>query len=544
MLSETNQDPESSPTSIFDLIFVKNPNKIPANAPIYIADAKVLTFGELEYLIRKCAYNLKEKYNIQKGDVVAIRSFSHIDYPVLVYAIVFVGATVAFIKNTIDDKIDGITKDLKVVRPKLFIIDFEGWEVSLESAAKAGISTSHILMFGDSNLEEGKVECVQNVLLSGENTLSSPYKFTDDELENYPIYLCYTSGSTGNAKAVMITTNDAFKTVKNTYPNGRTHSKLLAFKSFHTNSSIMFPLLFSILKGHQVYISRASTVDEICQGIQEHKISFILGSPYNIASMVLQSEHINKNYDLSSVNVVRLGGSAISKDLIKKATELFGASIHNPYGATEMVSPFQTTPEISAMGSIGKLKAGFDIRIVDEDENDTKLGEPGELLVNKSFVTKGYYNNPKETAKMFTKDGYYRTGDTVRQDENGLFWFVSRCSNLIKCYPTSYYPYETEKVIQTHPKVFECAVIGIFQKELSCEYARAYVTLVDEYDDEETKMIVNDILEYANKQLSESKQIRCGVIVKKSFERTPTEKIKYSVLKQEAEREQDEDHYE
>jgi acyl-CoA synthetase (AMP-forming)/AMP-acid ligase II len=130
--------------------------------------------------------------------------------------------------------------------------------------------------------------------------------------------------------------------------------------------------------------------------------------------------------------------------------------------------------------------------------NDTKVGEPGELLIKGQDIT----------------------GDIMKQDANGFFWFLS--SNLVKCHLKYYYSSEIKDVVQTHPKVFECAVIGILDKNSFREYSRAYVTLIDEYDDKETKTVVIDIIEFANKQLCELKQIQYGVVIKKSFDRTST----------------------
>jgi acyl-coenzyme A synthetase/AMP-(fatty) acid ligase len=534
MLSAKDQQVSSDPTSVFDLLFTKNPKKIPANAPIYTSGSETLTFGQLAHLIRKCAYNLKAKYNIQKGDVVAIRSHSHINYPVITHATFFVGATVAFVKHFEFDKVKDITKDLETAQPKILLTDYIGHEVSLKAAANVGIPVSHILVLGDNSIDsdEGKIDCVQNVLLSGENALSLPYRYTDDELENYPAYLCFTSGTTGKPKAVTATTNAILHALKTRYPNGRLYHRVFTFIPLLAKSSIMIILLQAIIRGNQVYLSHGTSVDEACQDIQRHKITLLVGSPYNIALMVLNSEYINKNYDVSSVKRVHMGGSAVSKELVKDVATLFNARVSTSYGASEILGPFKSTPEIAATGSIGMLEDGADIRIVDEDGNDTKVGEPGELLIKGQGITKGYYNNPEATAKAFTKDGYYRTGDIIKQDADGFFWFLSRSSNLIKCHPKYYFSSEIENVVQAHPKVFACAVIGILDKKLFREYSKAFVTLVDEYDDKETETIANDILEFANKQLCEFKQIRYGVVIKKSFDRTSTGKINYTLLKE------------
>jgi acyl-coenzyme A synthetase/AMP-(fatty) acid ligase len=84
-------DIPETPTSMFDLLFVRNPHHHDDSAPIYISDEETLTFGNLRDLVLKCGYNLQKRFAIQKGDVVAIRSFSHMQYPILVHGTVSTG---------------------------------------------------------------------------------------------------------------------------------------------------------------------------------------------------------------------------------------------------------------------------------------------------------------------------------------------------------------------------------------------------------------------------------------------------------------------
>ncbi|KAI8878080.1 acetyl-CoA synthetase-like protein [Backusella circina FSU 941] len=520
-------------TSIFDLLFNKNPNHIPDDAPIYISSNRTVTFGELPTLIRTCAYNLQEKFNIQKGDVVAIRSIQNIDYPLVLHGVMYAGGVFACVKHAPEDTVDTIADDLETVNPKVFITDFEGRDIALQAAAKVGIAPSHIIVIGDTSIEGlAKVEDV----LFEKGHLATPMEYSLDDFENFPLYLFYTSGSTGKRKVIPTSLKALLHLIEGHYPNQRRHDRILANRPFYFSSCAYFDFFMPIVHGDRVYISRAETTDEICQAIEAYGITTFASPPYIVARMA--KEEISKRYRLPSLKLVMSMGSVITKQTVQLATEQFGAPVVNLYGTSEFYVPFDFSPSISAMGASGTIKSGYTARLVDEHDRDVAPGERGEFLIKGPTVMKGYYNNPEKTAEAFTQDGFYRTGDVFIRDKDGLFWFVSRCKNLMKYYSTHIYSYELEKVILNHPKVADCAVLGIYSQELSTELPRAYVSLVYQKDYANRESIAEEILAYANAQLNPMKQIRAGVVVRESLYRTPSGKILYDALKQEVEREQ------
>jgi acyl-coenzyme A synthetase/AMP-(fatty) acid ligase len=520
-------------TSIYDLLFNKNPNQIPDDVPIYLSPDRTITFGQLPTLIRKCAYNLKEKFNIQKGDVVAIRSIQNIDYPLVLHGVMCAGGVFACVKHALEDTVDTIADDLETVQPKLFITDQEGRDIALQAAAKVGILPSRILVIGEKGIEG--LAKVEDVLFDGDN-LASPVEYTMDDFENFPLYLFYTSGSTGKRKAIPTSLKSLLHLMDGHFPDQKRHDRILANRPFYFSSCGYFDFFIPILHGDRVHISRAETTDEICQAIEKHQITTFASPPYIVARMA--KEEISKKYTLPSLKLVVAMGSVITKQTVQLATKQFGAPVVNLYGTSEFYVPFDFNPSISALGASGTIKAGYTARLVDQDNNPVEPGKRGELLIKGPTVTKGYYNNPEKTADAFTSDGFYRTGDVFICDKDGLFWFVSRCKNLMKHYSTHIYSYELEKVILNHPKVVDCAVIGVYSQELSTELPRAYVSLVNQKDYVNRESIAQEILAYANAQLNPMKQIRAGVVVRENLYRTPSGKILYDALKEEVEIEQ------
>ncbi|KAI8883247.1 acetyl-CoA synthetase-like protein [Backusella circina FSU 941] len=522
----------STTQSVFDLIFNKNPNNVPADTSTLISQDRTITFGELKNLVLKCAYNLKEEYGIEKGDVVAVRAVTHVEYPLVIHGTVCGGGTIALVKRSPEDDVETITEDLETVKPKLFIIDYEQRHISLQAAENAGIPKSNMLILGGGGTIGG-IRTVQDVLLSGEN-LATPYIYTPDEFENRCVYLCYTSGSTGRRKAVTITPKTMLNAMKESITGKPSKNRVLTNRPFNFMSATYSELHVSVFQGDELYFSKAVEADEIYRDIEKFKITKFIAAPY-IVNRMAKDESCN-NYDLSSLDVVISVGAVITKSTIALVKERFGTNVINMYGGSEMFLPVYTTFELTDMGAVGRLNKGYIARIVDENDNQVDPGEPGELLLQGPTVTKGYFNNPEANKMAFTKDGFYRTGDIIACDKDGVLWFKSRSKNLMKYHSTHIYPFDIEKVVLKHPKVSDCAVIGVFSEELSTDLPRAYVSLLNKEDAANKEEIAQEILEFSNKMLHETRKIRAGVFIMDSLPRNLTGKILYGELKEEAEK--------
>jgi acyl-coenzyme A synthetase/AMP-(fatty) acid ligase len=558
MTKDTETSPDTA-QSVFDLIFNKNPNNVPEDTCTLVSEDRTITFGELKNLVLKCAYNLKERYGITKGDVVAVRAITHIEYPLVLhgtvcggnvylfflfclfiylsYQIFEKGGTIALVKRSPEDDVESITEDLQTVNPKLFIIDYEQRHISLQAAENAGIPKSNILVLGGGGTIDD-IQTVQDVLLSGEN-VATPYVFTPGELESQCVYLCYTSGSTGRRKAVMATQRIMLNTLGGFITRKPIKARVLANRPFNFMSAAHSELHIAVFQGSELYFSRAVEPDEIYRDIEKYKITQFKAAPYVINRMA-KDESCN-NYDLSSLVLITSVGAVITKATIALIKERFGTNVINMYGGSEMFLPVNTSFELTEMGAIGRIKEEYTARIVDENDNQVEPGEPGELLIKGPTITIGYYNNPEANKKGFTEDGFYRTGDIVACDKDGVLWFKSRCKNLMKYKSTHIYPYDIEKVVLKHPKVSDCGVIGVFSEELSTDLPRAYVSLLNKEDYDNKEELAQEILEFSNKMLHETRKIRAGVFIMDSLPRNLTGKILYGVLKEEAERESKDD---
>ena len=129
-------------------------------------------------------------------------------------------------------------------------------------------------------------------------------------------------------------------------------------------------------------------------------------------------------------------------------------------------------------GSVGKVVQGAQVRLVDENGEDVVAGDAGEIWVKGPNVFQGYYDDPAQTAKVLTADGWLKTGDIAVTDDEGYLYLVDRAKDLIIVSGFNVFPAEVEDVITEHPAVAEVGVVGVPHPH-SGEAVKAYVVLQD-----------------------------------------------------------------
>ncbi|MEL6477643.1 MAG: AMP-binding protein [Pseudomonadota bacterium] len=167
--------------------------------------------------------------------------------------------------------------------------------------------------------------------------------------------------------------------------------------------------------------------------------------------------------DFSELKCSFGGGTATLKDTSDRWQNVTGRPILEGYGLSE-TSPVLTGNHSSTMeftGTVGHPIPGTVISLRDEEENEVPPGEPGELCAKGPQVFDGYFNRPEETAKAFTKDGFFKTGDIAVMDAHGRFKIVDRKKDMIIVSGFNVFPTEIEGVVAEMPEVLECACIGV-----------------------------------------------------------------------------------
>jgi long-chain acyl-CoA synthetase len=187
-----------------------------------------------------------------------------------------------------------------------------------------------------------------------------------------------------------------------------------------------------------------------------------------------------RKLDFSSLRIANGGGMAVQRAVAEKWLAITGVPIIEGYGLSE-TSPVATCNPIlnrEYNGTIGLPFPNTDIAILDDEEKPVPLGQPGEIAIRGPQVMAGYWQRPDETAKVMTADGFFKSGDVGIMDERGYIRIVDRKKDMILVSGFNVYPNEIEAVIATHPKVVECAAIGV-PDEKSGEAVKVFVVRKD-----------------------------------------------------------------
>jgi acetyl-CoA synthetase len=190
-------------------------------------------------------------------------------------------------------------------------------------------------------------------------------------------------------------------------------------------------------------------------------------------------------YNLSKLKYAQTAGEPLNPEVFYQFKKYTGLEIREGFGQTETVALAAMFPWVEVRpGSIGKPSAGWDVDIIDSENNPCNPGEEGRLVIRTGKerpigLFLGYYKDEALT-KTVWKDGIYDTGDMVYKDEDGYIWFVGRCDDVIKSSGYRVGPFEVESALMEHPCVLECAVTGI-PDELRGAIIKATVVLAKGY---------------------------------------------------------------
>jgi fatty-acyl-CoA synthase len=280
--------------------------------------------------------------------------------------------------------------------------------------------------------------------------------------EDDPLFILYTSGTTGKSKGAVIPHRQMLWNCINTVISwGLSESDVSPIFTplYHAGALFIFlaPLLYC---GGRVVIERQFEPDLTIRHIMEEKCTVVLGVPtlyqmwYNCASF--------KTADFSKVRYFVNGGAAIPVELMDAWRAEKGVTFRQGYGLTECgVNCMSMTNEESTRynGSVGKPIFHSEIKLFDPEGREVGVDEPGELCIKGPTTCLGYWNNAEATAKSLV-DGWFHTGDMARRNADGFFYIIGRYKDMIKSGGENIYAAEVEAVFRDHPGVAECALIG------------------------------------------------------------------------------------
>ncbi len=293
-----------------------------------------------------------------------------------------------------------------------------------------------------------------------------------------PSDILFTSGTTGLPKGVVMSHRRTLRVATDWVAMtglGAGDRYLMVNPYFHM-FGLKAGILACVASGAVMLPEAVFDVDRVLARVEREKVTVLPGSP-TVYQAILDHPDRDRR-DLSSLRVAVTGAADIPVELIRRVDEeLPFSTIITGYGLTEAGTAAATSPEDDVetiATTVGRPRPGFELRIVDGDDNEVPAGEPGEILLRGASVMVGYLDDPEATARTLSPDGWLRTGDVGVVDGTGRLRIVGRSKDMFIAGGFNAYPAEIENILLRHPDVVAAAVIGIPDARLG-EVGMAFV---------------------------------------------------------------------
>jgi long-chain acyl-CoA synthetase len=275
--------------------------------------------------------------------------------------------------------------------------------------------------------------------------------------------ILYTSGTTGTPKGAELTHDNLLRNVEvsvGLFDVDARAVTLGALPFFHAFGQTC-ALNATVAVGGLLTLLPRFDAGKALEIIERDRVTLFEGVPTMYAAMLHHPRAAEA--DAAALQVCVSGGAAMPVEVMRAFEQRFGCEVLEGYGLSETspVASFNRRDRERKPGSIGLPVDGVEMRVIDDDGRALPQGEMGELAIRGHNVMKGYWRRDEATAAAIDADGWFRTGDVARMDEDGYFFIVDRKKELVIRGGFNVYPREIEEVIYEHPDVREAAVIGI-----------------------------------------------------------------------------------
>ncbi|MGQ4557687.1 AMP-binding protein, partial [Halobellus sp. GM3] len=320
---------------------------------------------------------------------------------------------------------------------------------------------------GDREIDRDDVESYEAVLADASPETAAEHPAGEE------CGILYTSGTTSVPKAVPFDQEQLwYGAVQGVMEHGidETDVALCTSPWYHmvTTDAWLYP---HFVAGATVVLHSAFDPEEALELIEGHDVSGLLAVPTQLNALNDVQREAATPYDTDSLSYIRTGGAIVTESLVEETHDHLSEHLYNTYGMTE-AGPNLTFahPDVQEgrPGSIGKESFTWEIRVVesvplseDPDPDATvDAGERGEIIARGPGMSHGYIDNEEATAKSYF-DGWLRTRDVARIDEDDYLTIVDRVDNMIVSGGENIYPAEVERVLENHPDVSEACVFGL-----------------------------------------------------------------------------------
>ncbi|WP_217571822.1 long-chain fatty acid--CoA ligase [Mesorhizobium sp. GbtcB19] len=518
--------------------------------PAFVCMGKSITYAELERLSAAFGAYLQAR-GLEKGARVALMMPNVLQYPVAMMAVLRAGYTVVNINPLYTPR--ELEHQLKDSGAQAIVI-LENFAGTLQ-AVIARTPVKHVIVASMGDMLGGLKGAIVNlvvrrvkkmvpawslpghvkfnaVLKTGASIAFKPPTVLGDDIA----FLQYTGGTTGISKGATLLHRNVLSNVaqnslwvEDAYavkPKPAHLNFICALPLYH-----IFALTVNALMGMQqgaqnVLIPNPRDIPGFVKELAKYPMHIFPGLN-TLFNALLNNEEFRK-LDFKPLILTLGGGMAVQKGVAERWKALTGCPVSEGYGLSE-TSPVATANKFSSSdftGTIGLPLPSTEIAIRDDDGNNVPLGEVGEICIRGPQVMAGYWNRPDETAKVMTKDGFFKSGDMGFMDERGYTKIVDRKKDMILVSGFNVYPNELEEVVAHHPGVLEVAAIGV-PDEHSGEVPKLFVVRKD------PALTIETLMAYCRENLTGYKRPKF-IEFRTELPKTPVGKILRRALRDQA----------
>jgi long-chain acyl-CoA synthetase len=465
--------------SVLERAFAKHPSRTAVSCA-----GESLTFAQVEHASALLARSLQAA-GLQRGDRVALLLHNNLLYPVALAAVLRAGMVVVTMNPLYTARevqyqlADTGAAALVVAEPFMGLVTEVLDRTQVRHVVTVPMQGVKSALFATGGRPEASPDQRDPRLVALRDAMSGlvDTDFTSERVGPTDLaFLQYTGGTTGVSKGACLTHRSV---LASTLQMQSWLRLILDIDSFEMVTPLplyhIFPLgmaLMALASGaHNRLVINPRDTKSLCAELARAPFDVLIGVNTMFNAMVAMPELAN--IDFSRCRLVVGAGASIQAAVAAKWVAAGGPPITEAYGLTE-TSPSATFNAPGRNGTIGAPVPSTDVLIVDDAGEPVPPGNPGELLIKGPQVFAGYWRRDDETRKCFTKDGWFRTGDVVTMDAQGLMFIVDRKKDMILVSGFNVYPNEIEGVVAMHPGVLECACVGV-PDERSAEVPHLFV---------------------------------------------------------------------